>query len=450
MRHVRPVRLVLTASLTAAAVAIALHPSSAPAPAARTTLPTAPTDTLVTTAEPADPTLPVLPATPNARLAIERTVLPGAHGDEEIPDAAIAAYQRAASVAAKVDKTCGITWTLLAAIGGIESDHGQHGGSVLGEDGVSTPLIRGVALDGKGPVAKVADTDAGLVDGDEKWDRAVGPMQFLPATWATVGVDADGDGERSADDLDDAALGAAVYLCAVPGTLSERAGLEAALLRYNPSREYARRVIALERDYRTGHYALPDLAPAPPSVLEAGGLPQTLASEPGGDQHGDQHGGQGGGQRGDQKPGQKPGDKPGHQDQEPSQPGQQGPGDKDKQGDIKDWPDQHPHPQPPKSPQPEPEPEPEPVTETVTGVLAQGGTAAAPVWSLEGTVLDLGDAAYLAAPALGDFDGDATVETNAEELAGLVGAEVTLTVRRTTDDAAPVVLAIGGTTYLAD
>lgn len=418
MRHLRPVRLALTAAATTAAVVLALYPRNAPEPAARTTLPAAPTDSIVSAAD------PDLPSTPEARLAIERAVLPAAHGDDDIPDAALAAYQRAASVAGKVDTSCGITWTLLAAIGGVESDHGRHGKAVLGEDGVSTPHIRGVALDGTGKVAKVADTDAGLVDGDEKWDRAVGPMQFLPATWATVGVDADGDGERSADDLDDAALGAAVFLCAVPGTLDERAGLEAALLRYNPSAEYAAEVIALEREYRTGHYALPEVAPAPPSVVQAARQPQTVASQP------------------DREP----------QPQQPQQPAPPQPEDEGKKGSIKDWPGQHPHPTPTPDPDPEPnpEPEPEPVVEEVTGVLTLGGTEAEPVWSLDETVLDLGDADYLALPALGDFDGDTVVETNAEELAGLVDAEVTLTLRRGPNVEAPVVLAIGELDYVAE
>ncbi|GAB2457539.1 hypothetical protein GCM10027062_41870 [Nocardioides hungaricus] len=415
MRHVRPVRLVLTASLTAAALAVALYPRSAPEPAARMSVPVAPS--VAPTADPADP---VVPATADARVAIERAVLPAASGADQIPDVALAAYQRAASVASKVDDGCGITWTLLAAVGGVESDHGRHGGAVLGDDGVSTPLIRGVALDGRGRVARVADTDAGRVDGDRRWDRAVGPMQFLPATWATVGVDADGDGTRSADDIDDAALGAAVFLCAVPGDLTDRAGVRAALLRYNPSTAYVAEVIALERAYRTGDYAPPETGEVPATVVQAARQPQTVQSE-------------------------QP-EQPQQPDREPqAQAGVAGGEDGtvgSRAGGIKDWPDQ----------QPAPEPEPTPETEAVTGVLTDCGTEAEPAqpstWCLEETVLDLGDADYLAAPALGDFDGDAVVETNAEELAGLAGTEVTLTVLRR-EDAAPQVLRIGDLDYVA-
>ena len=48
-------------------------------------------------------------------------------------------------------------------------------------------------------------------------DRAVGPMQFLPASWARYGADGNGDGVRDPHQLDDAALAAAAYLCAGPG-----------------------------------------------------------------------------------------------------------------------------------------------------------------------------------------------------------------------------------------
>ena len=49
-------------------------------------------------------------------------------------------------------------------------------------------------------------------------------MQFIPSTWAVVGVDADGDGERNPQDIDDAALAAAVYLCSGNEDLSTDAG----------------------------------------------------------------------------------------------------------------------------------------------------------------------------------------------------------------------------------
>ncbi len=89
------------------------------------------------------------------------------------------------------------------------------------------------------------DTDAGALDGDKRFDRAVGPMQFLPSTWAVVAVDGDDDGKRNVEDINDAALGSAVYLCAGNGDLSTKAGAEAALLRYNHSKAYVAKVMAI-------------------------------------------------------------------------------------------------------------------------------------------------------------------------------------------------------------
>ena len=180
-----------------------------------------------------------------------------AYSELDIPDTALAAYQRAAVVMEQVDESCGLSWTLLAAIGRVESDHGRYAGSQLLTDGTSSPEIRGVPLDGRGPVAKIPDTDGGRLDRDTLWDRAVGPMQFLPSTWSVVGVDADSDGVRSPHDIDDAALATAVFLCSAPGSLDTRTGLRTAILRYNPSSSYVASVLAVERSYRAGDFDTP-------------------------------------------------------------------------------------------------------------------------------------------------------------------------------------------------
>ena len=133
----------------------------------------------------------------------------------DVPAAAMRAYRNAADEMASTMPGCQLPWTLLAGIGRVESDHGRYGGSVLGEDGLPRPAIRGVALNGVGPVAAIADSDDGEWDGDTVWDRAVGPMQFIPTTWAGAGRDGDGDGEQNPNDIDDAALAAAYYLCHV-------------------------------------------------------------------------------------------------------------------------------------------------------------------------------------------------------------------------------------------
>ncbi|MGO2634339.1 MAG: lytic murein transglycosylase [Galactobacter sp.] len=75
------------------------------------------------------------------------------------------------------------------------------------------PGIYGIALNGGDKVAAIPDTDQGKLDGDTKWDRAVGPMQFIPSTWASVKQDGNGDGMVDVQQIDDAALSAGIYLC---------------------------------------------------------------------------------------------------------------------------------------------------------------------------------------------------------------------------------------------
>ena len=171
-----------------------------------------------------------------------------------IPSAALAAYQRAAQVIDTADPQCRIEWPLVAAIGRVESDHGRYGGNVLTAEGVTKPGIYGIPLDGSNNTQKITDTDAGQYDNDKKFDRAVGPMQFIPSTWAVVGVDGDGDGKRNPQDIDDAALATAVYLCSGDEDLSTRAGQESAVYRYNHSDDYVRLVLSIMDAYASGDY----------------------------------------------------------------------------------------------------------------------------------------------------------------------------------------------------
>ena len=121
-----------------------------------------------------------------------------------------------------------------------------------------------MSQDGKNGVSRVPDTDAGRIDGDPRWDRAVGPMQFLPSTWAYTGVDADGDGARNPDDIDDSALGSAVYLCGAGGSLADPAGAARAAFRYNHSDYYVQLVLSFQTGYQTGVFAVP--SPPPPAT----------------------------------------------------------------------------------------------------------------------------------------------------------------------------------------
>ncbi|MGZ5399673.1 MAG: lytic transglycosylase domain-containing protein, partial [Nocardioides sp.] len=121
-----------------------------------------------------------------------------------IPGAALSAYQRAETVINIADQSCNLPWQLIAAIGRVESGHGTANGNSLDDDGLATPGIYGIALNGTHNTQAISDTDAGQYDRDTRWDRAVGPMQFIPSTWSVVGVDGDNDGKRNPQDIDDA------------------------------------------------------------------------------------------------------------------------------------------------------------------------------------------------------------------------------------------------------
>jgi membrane-bound lytic murein transglycosylase B len=171
-----------------------------------------------------------------------------------IPAPALAAYQRGAQIIDAADTSCNIPWELIAAIGRVESDHGRYGGNTLTEDGVSQPGIYGIALNGKNGTQAINDTDGGQLDNDTVYDRAVGPMQFIPSTWQVVKVDADGDSKRNPQDMDDAALATAVYLCSGKDNLSTRRGQEASVYRYNHSQEYVNLVLRIMEAYSQGDY----------------------------------------------------------------------------------------------------------------------------------------------------------------------------------------------------
>jgi len=171
--------------------------------------------------------------------------------DNGIPTVALNAYRVAAARMANVDPGCGIDWALLAGIGREESDHGRFAGALLHADGVSTPRIIGIPLNGNG-TALIPDTDHGVLDGDTVYDHAVGPMQFIPSTWAQYGTDATGDGKADVFNINDAALTAARYLCAAGGDLHTHPGQVAAVLAYNHSDQYLAQVLALADAYRRG------------------------------------------------------------------------------------------------------------------------------------------------------------------------------------------------------
>jgi membrane-bound lytic murein transglycosylase B len=117
-----------------------------------------------------------------------------------IPPTFLAAYRSAA-------RTCpGMDWALLAAVGQIESGHGRNNGP----------------------------SSAG----------AIGPMQFMPATFAAFAVDGDHDGAADAWDYHDAIYTAAAYLCGSGARGGAPDGIRAALFAYNHAQWYVDLVLA--------------------------------------------------------------------------------------------------------------------------------------------------------------------------------------------------------------
>ena len=227
----------------------AAHPKPAAAASTSAAAPAPDFEVLPVTTPPA--AVPAVAAKPKAPTAPVNSAVISSLAANGIPTVALNAYRVAAARLANAQPSCGIDWALLAGIGREESDHGRFAGAVLHADGVSTPRIIGIPLNGHG-TALILDTDHGVLDGDTVYDRAVGPMQFIPSTWAIYGTDANGDHKADPFNINDAALTAARYLCAAGGNLRTHAGQVAAVLSYNHSDQYLAQVLALADAYRRG------------------------------------------------------------------------------------------------------------------------------------------------------------------------------------------------------
>jgi membrane-bound lytic murein transglycosylase B len=171
-----------------------------------------------------------------------------------IPPRVLEAYAAASLRLAQEQPGCNLSWSTLAAIGRVESIHGTLGGGHIDEDGWATKRIVGPPLDGGPGVRAIRDTDGGKWDGDTTWDRAVGPMQFIPSTWRQWAVDANGDGVAHPQHIDDSVLAAARYLCASGRDLTDGRAWWSAVLSYNRSESYARTVLEWANRYaRASH-----------------------------------------------------------------------------------------------------------------------------------------------------------------------------------------------------
>ncbi|RKS05645.1 hypothetical protein DFP74_1249 [Nocardiopsis sp. Huas11] len=165
-----------------------------------------------------------------------------------IPRRALEGYASAQLVLAQEQPACRLSWPTLAGIGYVETKHGTHGGGELGADGSTTIDIIGIPLDGTNNTQAIPDTDGGRYDDDTEWDRAVGPMQFIPGTWERWGTSLEG-GDPDPHSIDDAALSAGRYLCGGGRDLTSAQDWEGAILTYNSSRTYLNDVLAYAHAY---------------------------------------------------------------------------------------------------------------------------------------------------------------------------------------------------------
>ena len=184
-------------------------------------------------------------------------------GSLRIPLMALNAYRNAERMMAVAEPGCGVSWNLLAGIGRIESMHAN--GGATDARGTAVRPIYGPALDGSLPGNEVIVQSA--ASGRVTYARAMGPMQFLPGTWARYASDGDGDGKADPQNLFDSTLAAARYLCSGGLNLRDQSQVMAAILRYNNSVAYAQNVLGWAAAYATGVVPVdlpPLLGPIPP------------------------------------------------------------------------------------------------------------------------------------------------------------------------------------------
>jgi hypothetical protein len=189
----------------------------------------------------------------------------GETGARDLSAIAYIAYRDAAAQANDADPACELPAAVLAGLGRISSGHGRNQGSAPDHLGRVDPPLRGL----RG--GRSADTDGGTIDGDAGADRAVGPMQLLPAAWAEAAVDGDGDGASDPDNLFDATATTAAVLCRGDDALDTALALDRAvgqLLGDTPQTNVA---LGVARRYaRTDGLDLGEVPPDPRAGLSDG------------------------------------------------------------------------------------------------------------------------------------------------------------------------------------
>jgi membrane-bound lytic murein transglycosylase B len=184
-------------------------------------------------------------------------------GTLRIPMIALNAYQNAERMMASAYPACGISWNLLAGIGRIESMHAN--GGATDASGSAVRPIYGPALDGTLPGNEVIELSRN--PSRVTYARAMGPMQFLPGTWSRYASDGNGDGKADVQNVFDASLAAARYLCSGGLNLRDQSQVMTAILRYNNSVAYAQNVLGWAAAYATGVVPVdlpPITGPIPP------------------------------------------------------------------------------------------------------------------------------------------------------------------------------------------
>ena len=116
----------------------------------------------------------------------QRVAQVSAMTSHDIPLAALDAYQHAAGLGRRLDPGCHLSWTLLAGHrpGGVRQRPVRRRRRARQRRHLAAHPRAGAQRHRR--VGAIRDTDGGRYDGDPVWDRAVGPMQFIPGTWAGV------------------------------------------------------------------------------------------------------------------------------------------------------------------------------------------------------------------------------------------------------------------------